>query len=160
MVTDDLELDGADPIDSRLGGSEVQGARWTSHRPALGLAASPVPTWAALLTGLALGSQGLGILTVDVLRAVAPVTAAATVVLGVLIGLGATAARRPGATRLFSAAAVEAGVTLCIVTAAFTLVRRLPDWTWASAPYLPVLLGIAAASSAIRTRAGRRIPRT
>ncbi len=155
MVNDAVDVDGADPIDSRLGASDVPGAGWARYRPALGLAASPVPTGAVLLAGVALGSQGLGVLTPSVLGAVAPVTAAATVVLGVLMGLGAVAARTPGVTRLVAAATVEAGLTLAAVTAVFTLIGRLPGWEWASVPYLPLLLGIAAAASATRMRAGR-----
>ena len=156
MVNDLMEVDGADPIDSRLGGSEAQGSGWAWHHPALGLAATPVPTFAVLLAGLALGSQGLGVLTPAVLRAVAPVIAVATVVLGLLIGLGATTVPRSGAMGLGAAAVIEAGVTVGIVTAVFIGVGHLPEWEWAGGAYLPILIGIAAIASAARTRAGRQ----
>ncbi len=150
MVNHTVEVVGTDPIDSRLGGGDAdQRANWAWHRPALGLAASPVPAFAALLVGVALGAQGLGVLTSGVLDAVAPVTVAATVVLGVLIGLDADVPRRLG-----GAAAIEAGLTLLAVAAGFTIVGRIPGWEWAAAPYGPLLLGICAASSATRARTG------
>jgi hypothetical protein len=154
-VRDLLDVDGPDPIDSALGsGARVQRGGWAWHRPALGLGASPVPMFAVLLTGVMLGHQGLGILTPAVLHAVEPVTAAATVALGVLIGLDTDVLRRPGTSRLLAGATIESGITLLVVAAAFVLITRLPGWEWAAGSHVALLFGVVAASSAIRTHAG------
>lgn len=149
------DIDSADPIDSRLGSvAAAPRGPWVWHRHALGLAASPVPSFAALLVGLMLGPQALGVLTPGVLLAVAPATVTATVALGVLIGLDLARDRnaRPGLARLAAGAAVEGGVTLLAVTAALAAVAFVPAWRWLGASYMPVLLGVAAASSAMRMR--------
>lgn len=148
-----LETDGVDPIDSRLGGGAgVAPSRWLWQRHALGLASSPVPAFAALLAGLLIGPRGLGILTPEILRAVEPVMAAATVALGVLIGLDLGGARSEGEWRLAVGAAIEGSVTLLCVAAAFTVVAQVAGWEWLATPYLALLLGVAAAASSVRTR--------
>jgi hypothetical protein len=95
------------------------------------------------------------VLTPAVLRAVAPVIAVATVVLGLLIGLGATTVPRSGAMGLGAAAVIEAGVTVGIVTAVFIGVGHLPEWEWAGGASCPSDRHAAIALSA---RAGRQTP--
>ncbi|MFN7918043.1 MAG: hypothetical protein U0Q55_22030 [Vicinamibacterales bacterium] len=150
-MSDLVAGDGTDPIDSRLAGTGVPRGRWVWHRHALGLAASPVPSFVALLAGVALGPDGLGVLTPRVLQAVEPVVAAMTVAMGMLIGLEVDL-RRPGAPRLLAGASVQSGITFVVVGAAVSLAARMAGWEWAAAWYVPLLLGVAAASSATRPR--------
>lgn len=151
-----LDLDSVDPIDSRLAtvGPELPRTRWQSRRLALGLAASPMPAFALLAAGAAVGPQGLGLLTRGILGALDPAILAATVALGVLVGLDVDLFRRPGANRLLAGAAVEGGVVVIVVTAAFTLVSQQSIWSWPGLVLLPALLGVCAAASG--TPAGGR----
>ncbi len=152
-MSDGLALGGADPIDARLGSAPPgQADGWSWHRPALGLAPSPVPSSAVLLAGLALGPQGLGVLTPDLLRSTEPAVAASAVVLGALIGLDAGTVRVGTGLRLAGGAAVEAAVTLLGVAAGFLALAHLDGMQWLAGAYLPWLLGISAASSATRIR--------
>lgn len=151
-MSDLVAVDGADPIDSRLGGATGRPrGRWVWHRHALGLAASPVPSFVALLAGVALGPDGLNVLTSRVLLAVEPLVAAATVALGMLIGLDAEVRGRTGARHL-AGASVAGGVTLLAVAAAVSLVAGVTGWEWAALPYMPLVLGVAAACSSMRSR--------
>lgn len=150
-----LDLDGVDPIDSRLAtvGTDAPRARWTSRRPALGLAATPMPAFLLLLAGVATGPQGLNLLTPGVFRALDPATMAATVALGVLVGLDVDLFRRSGVPRVLAAASLEAGLTILVVSTVFVALALQPIWSWPDVALLPLLLGICAAPSG--TPAGR-----
>lgn len=162
MVRSVLDLDGIDPIDSRLAsvGADAAGPRWPSRRLALGLASSPMPAFALLLAGAAAGPHGLNLLTPGVLRALDPATMTATVALGVLIGLDVDLFRRPGAPRMLAAASLEAGLTMVLVWAVFTAVSGQPIWSWPGVALLPLLLGICAAPSGTPAPHGGDSPAT
>lgn len=159
MVRGLLDIDGADPIDTRLGGVQADDqaprTRWSSRRLALGLAATPMPAFALLLAGQAMGPDGLGLLTTGLLSALEPATAAALVALGILIGLDVDLVRRSGAPRLLLGAAMESGVTLVAVAGLFTVLARLALWPWDGLPLLPLLVGVCAAASATAARGGQ-----
>lgn len=157
MVSRVLDIEGADPLDSSLDAvgpavRQPDGADWPAWRLALGLAPSPWPSMALLLTGAALGPSGLALLTPRVLEALAPAVAVALVALGALVGLDVDVRRRRGVTRLVGAAGGETLVTLLIVSAAAWIVSRLTPGAWPDLPMAPLLLGVCAAASATRVR--------
>lgn len=118
---------------------------WAGSRLALGL--SPTPLSGVFLPiGIALGPEGLRLLSPRGLSFIDPVVSVALAALGVLIGLGLDM-RRPGEARLLAAASVEAGLTIVMVGTglfALTAVRPLPGLEiWLAA----LVLGICAAAS-------------
>lgn len=101
-----------------------------------------------LLLGVALGPDGIGLLSPAVLSFVDPALPVALVALGALAGLG-FGRRRPGDGRLLGAASAEAMMTAGAVAGGILIVlptshtsAGLPSWFFA------LVLGICAASSA------------
>jgi hypothetical protein len=108
---------------------------------------SPTPLSGIFLPiGIALGPEGLRLLSPRGLSFIDPIVSVALAALGVLIGLGLNL-RRPGEARLLAAASVEAGLTIAIVGAGLLLlagVQPLPGLeVWLAA----LILGICAAAS-------------
>src|SRR5262245_34981748 len=112
----DTDVIGRDPLDSQVGrvtGMRRTGSRWLRSRLALGLSPTPVPV-VVLLVGLAIGPQGINLLSRNILSYLNPAVAAALAALGLLIGLGFDV-RRPGEIRLLGAATVEAALVMVAV---------------------------------------------
>jgi hypothetical protein len=140
---------GTDPLDFSLervhGEAPPRRSAWPGSRLALGLSPTPLP-WLLLPIGIALGPQGLRLISPGVLSFVDPVVSVALAALGVLIGLGLDLSR-PGEARLFGAASVEAGVTILLVGAAVLLVGRIQPLPELSVWLLALLAGICASTS-------------
>lgn len=139
-----------DPLDSRVGhtgGTGASVARRKRSRLALGLSPTPVPSLVLLPLGVALGPNGIGLLSPAVLAYLDPAVSVAIATLGVFVGLGLDW-RRPHEKRLLAAASVEAGLTLIMVVAGVSLALWLADVETGLAAWLfALLLGICAASS-------------
>jgi hypothetical protein len=129
-------------------GVTVERPRWRSRlQLAQGLAPTPRPWFLLLLTGVALGPYGLGILSDKVLSVLDPAVSAALATLGAFIGMEMDVRRfRPGS--LLAAGNVEAVVTLLTVAAGMLAVDALLDSPLVIPWLLAVLLGLCAASSA------------
>jgi hypothetical protein len=151
-----------DPLDTLVGGPRQPSTR--SDRPgadepkpggrrraqttlALGLKPTALPGLVLLPLGVALGPQGLGLLSPTVLSYLDPAVSVGLATLGVYVGLGVEA-RRPHEGRLLAAASLEAALTMTIVGAGVLLVLRLVPLAAGFPPWLlALLLGIAAAAS-------------
>jgi hypothetical protein len=120
--------------------------RWGPRRLALGLSPTPGPGLALLLVGMAIGPQGLGMLSTATLDSLDPLVSLALAALGVFVGLDV---RFGGLQewRLLGAGSLQAGVTIGVVTIGFLLASlALP--TLFAQTWLPIaMLGICAASS-------------
>jgi hypothetical protein len=117
------------------------------RRLALGLSPTPVLGLFVLLVGVALGPQGLNVLTRSVLTYLDPAVSVALAALGVLVGLGLDA-RRPREGRLLAVASLEAGLTMGMVGAGVFLMLSIWTTPVALAPWLIALvLGICASAS-------------
>jgi hypothetical protein len=123
--------------------------RWRSHiQLARGLAPTPRPWLLLLLTGVAFGPYGLGILSDRVLTVLDPAVSAALATLGAFVGMEIDV-RRLRRSSLLVGGSVEALVTLLTVAAGMMVaIRAVPDPSVTTAWLLAVLLGICAASSA------------
>jgi hypothetical protein len=99
-----------------------------------------------LIVGLAIGPQGINLLSTSMLSYLDPAVSAALAALGVLIGLGFDV-RRAGEIRLLSAATVEAALVMVLVGAGVALTQfaqpmlNVPIWLMA------LILGICASAS-------------
>lgn len=118
-----------------------------SWRRVFGWSATSAPVALLLMTGIALGPDGLNLLSSSVLPLLNPVVPVALAALGVLVGLGA-GDHRPTDRRLLAAATLAATITLLMVglglgILAWTSVAGavLPFWT------LPIVCSISAATS-------------
>jgi hypothetical protein len=139
-----------EPLDDRRDGAVDSAARRAGYGSlsqwlGLGWSATSVPVALLLLTGIAVGPRGIGILsanTVAFLDAAVPFALAA---LGVLVGLS-VGAHREGDHRLFGVAVLESGLTTLIVATGTTLVAML---TRTELPFWPACLtaGLCAATS-------------
>ena len=115
-------------------------------RSALGWSATSAPVALLLITGIAVGPQGINLLSASALPFLNPVVPVALAALGVLVGLGLDD-RRSGDRRIIGAATVEAAITMTVVSVGIGLLAwtRLtvvePVWTFAIAS------GICAATS-------------
>lgn len=139
-------FDEADPLDVRLGGVRPRGWRLRS-RLALGVSPAPRSGLALLLLGMALGPEGLRILSPSVLSFLDPAVSMALAALGVLVGLDLKL-RRPREHRLLAAASLESGLTVLVVAAGILLAHALSNETAATTPWLlAMVLGICAAPS-------------
>jgi hypothetical protein len=131
---DTRELGGADALD-------VQPARQYSRfhvRAALGLRPTIAPALLFIPLGAMLGPSGAGVLSREVLAHLSPIVSVSLVVLGIFIGL-AIGRRRP-TRRLVIAAAIEAGVTMGVVSASVLYLLR----TWGlDLDLSPMLVAIA-----------------
>lgn len=123
--------------------------RWRSQiQLARGLAPTPRPWLLLLLTGVAFGPYGLGLLSDTVLNVLDPAVSAALATLGAFVGMEIDV-RRLRRSSLLVGGSVEAFVTLLVVAAGMlTAIRSVPDSSVTAPLLLALLLGICAASSA------------
>jgi len=146
----DLIIGGADPLDTRLsdaGGGAARGAWWRRTRPALGLAPAPMPAFALLLCGIAVGPSGLAVLSPRLLNVLGPAVSIGLTALGLLIGLSLALENRRAARQLI-AGWLEAGVTMIVVGGAVALTARF-SLVDAALPVISIaLIAICAAPSA------------
>lgn len=152
-----------DPLDSEVA---LAGAPSLSlldvllrRRAALGMPPTMPPAILFLPIGFALGPLGLNFLSTPALGHLDPVISVALAVLGVFIGL-ARDVREPGQGRLLAAAAIEASVTILVVSlATFWLLRSWALPLETSVVFVALMLGIcAAASSATSAVASQQSP--
>jgi hypothetical protein len=144
-------------LDTNIIPDEVSPVRATSDQPrwrsrmqlARGLAPTPRPWLLLLLTGVAFGPYGLGILSDTVLNVLDPAVAAALATLGAFVGMEIDVRHLRGSSSL-AAGSVGAFVTLVTVAAGMLAVSALSDSAVAMPWLLAVLLGLCAASSATR----------
>ncbi len=130
-----------------------------SWRGSFSWSATSAPVALLLLMGIALGGQGINLLSPAVLSLLESVVPVALAAMGVLAGLGA-GERRRGDRRLFAAACLTAAVAMVVVSAGTALVPFLampspvtPFWT------LILASGICAATSLTLPTANRLEPR-
>jgi hypothetical protein len=147
----------SDPRGSRAAAaSERLSDRWPVYtRVALGLSWGALPGLLLLLLGVALGPEGVGLLSAGVLSVIDPAMPVALVALGVLIGLSFNP-RRTGDARLLAAASAESALTTAVVAAGTLAVA--PAWNAADGlPYwfLALALGVCAASSSAASSRNR-----
>ena len=145
---DERELGGRDPLDAQVPGPPpVTGALARFRvRAALGLRPAVAPSLLFIPLGLLLGPVALNVATRETLLHLDPVVAAALAVLGVFVGLAF--GRRPPAPRVLSAAAVEATLTVVIVSG--TVWYLMSTWQvslGAPAPVLALAMGVVASVS-------------
>jgi hypothetical protein len=96
---------------------------------------------------MALGPQGIGLLSEPALAALDPAVSVALAALGVFVGLDLKF-RRPREDRLLAAASLEAGTTILVVAGGVLLVHALSPSPSLTNPWLfAVLLGLCASSS-------------
>ena len=132
---------------SAIGVASAQ-PRWRSQiQLARGLAPTPRPWLLLLITGVAFGPYGLGILSGTVLNVLDPAVSAALATLGAFVGMEVDIRRMRGSPSLV-AGSVEAFATLVTVAGGMLAVHSLADSSVASPWLFAVLLGICAASSA------------
>jgi hypothetical protein len=143
----------ADPLDSRLGQpvpTKARGRWGLRKRLALGLSPIPSPWLVLLPLGMALGPQGLGVLSEPVLASLDPAIVAALAALGILVGL-ALQVRPPRELGRLGLASFESTATAAMVfggVAVFEAFRPDPS----AMPLLVALaLAICAAPSATPT---------
>ena len=123
--------------------------RLPRRRAALGLGSSAAPGLGYVLTGVAIGPQGLGLLSADVLGNLDAVVAVALAALGVLVGFGLDDMARRRAGGLLVSATVEVAISIAVV--AGTMLILLPRWEMPlpiDARVFAVLLGLCACASA------------
>jgi hypothetical protein len=150
----------ADPLDASISrartGIDSPPSRWARSRLALGLSLSPMPGL-LLPIGIALGPDGLQVLSPRVLSLLDPVVSVALAALGVLIGLGLDL-RLPGEGRLLGAATVESSLTMLVVGAGILVAGIADPAPGLSIGLVALLLGICASTSSTRPPAYPRGP--
>lgn len=99
-----------------------------------------------LLAGIALGPQGIGLLSAQVLAFLDPAAPVALGALGVLLGLSAGTSRS-GDRRLAAVAAAETGITVVLVAVPFAILGPLVAPSAPSTWFLALLAAICAATS-------------
>jgi hypothetical protein len=134
---------------------------WPGSRLALGL--SPTPLSGLFLPiGIALGPEGLRLLSPQAIALADPVVSVALAALGVLIGLGLDM-RRPQEGRLLAAASLEAGLTIAVVSSALLTLTAPPvlgvTGPGATGWLFAFLLGICAAASSTESTAPATLAR-
>jgi hypothetical protein len=153
----DTSIIGRDPLDSKMGlvpARRAGSSRWLRSRLALGLSPTPVPGL-VLIVGLAIGPQGINLLSRNMLSYLDPAVSAALAALGVLIGLGFNV-RRAGEIRLLGAATVEAALVMVLVGAGVAVTQfaqpmlNVPIWL------IAFILGICASASSTFPAANSR----
>ena len=120
--------------------------RWPTRRLALGLTPTPGPGMALVLLGVALGPNGLGVLSEPALRFLDPAVFAALAALGVLVGLHINV-REPRQGHLAVAAVIESGVTILVVGLGVAILLAQTGMTVPTPWPLALLLGICAVPS-------------
>jgi hypothetical protein len=148
---DTANVEGAEPLDARLGGLSGSRARtphrWTARmRLALGLSPTPRPGLVLIPLGMALGPHGLGVLSDSVLTIVDPAVSVALAALGAFVGMNLEF-RRPRGGFLLFAASVEGVVTLLMVAAGILTVHALSPESDTTPWLLAIMLGICAVPS-------------
>jgi uncharacterized membrane protein SirB2 len=148
----DITVDGAEPLDARLGGLSGARARaprrWAARmRLALGLPPTPRPGLILIPLGMALGPHALGVLSDPVLATVDPAVSVALAALGAFVGMDLEIRRPRGGFLLFFAASVEGGLTLLAVAGGVLALDALSPSTQTAPWLLALLLGICAAPS-------------
>lgn len=96
--------------------------------------------------GLALGPDGLNLVSASVMRAVSPALPVAITLLGVLVGLRLRV-RRPAGRPLLVASTLEAGLTAAIVAAGVAWVSSRAGESSAAPWLLALLVGLSASAS-------------
>ena len=140
------ELGGSDPLDAQLPERRRGAFARFRVRAALGLRPAVAPSLLFIPLGMLLGPAALNVANRDTLQHLDPVVAAALAVLGVFVGLAF--GRRPPAARVLSAAAIEATLTLAIVSG--TVWYLISTWgvaVGASIPVVALAMGIVASVS-------------
>lgn len=150
-LLDTVDVEGAEPLDARLGGlsgSRSPGPRrWAARmRLALGLSPTPRPGLVLIPLGMALGPDGLGVLSDSVLTIVDPAVSVALAALGAFVGMSLEM-RRPRGGFLLFAASLEGGLALLMVAAGVLVVHTLSPVSGTTPWLLAILLGICAAPS-------------
>jgi hypothetical protein len=148
---DAANVEGAEPLDVRLGGLSGGRARtphrWTARmRLALGLSPTPRPGLILIPLGMALGPHGLGVLSEAVLTIVDPAVSVALAALGAFVGMNLEF-RRPRAGFHLFAASLEGAITLLMVVGGILTVHALSPGSGTTPWILAVMLGICAAPS-------------
>lgn len=150
-LLDTVDVEGAEPLDARLGG--LSGGRsggprrWAARmRLALGLSPTPRPGLVLIPLGMALGPHGLGVLSDAVLTIVDPAVSVALAALGVFVGMSLDM-RKPRSGFLLSAASLEGALVLVTVAAGVLVVHRLSPASDTTPWLLALMLGICAAPS-------------
>ena len=132
---------------SAIGVASAQPGWRSPIQLARGLAPTPRPWLLLLITGVAFGPYGLGILSNTVLNVLDPAVSAALATLGAFVGMEVDIRRMRGGSSLV-AGSVEAFATLVTVAGGMLAVHALSDSSVASPWLFAGLLGICAASSA------------
>jgi hypothetical protein len=115
----------------------------------LSWAAGAVPVVLILLLGVALGPEGLAVLTPEVLRVLDPVVPVAVAALGILAGLEFTRPAAPHRWSLLHKASLESLVTGVLVAAGLWLVMPAsPDFQPSVAWLVALMAGVCASMSA------------
>jgi len=146
-------------LDTNITPDEISTVRVPSDQPrwrsriqlARGLAPTPRPWLLLLLTGVAFGPFGLGILSENVLNVLDPAVAAALATLGAFVGMEIDVRHLRGNSSV-AAGSLGAFVTLLTVAAGMLAVSALSDSAVAMPWLLAGLLGLCAASSATPSR--------
>jgi hypothetical protein len=114
----------------------------------------PRPGLALILFGMALGPQGLGVLTTPVLASLDPAVSVSLAALGVLIGLDVELRPfREG--RLLGVASLEAGITMLVVAGGLLALHALVPAVVAVSLPLAIALGLCAAPSSTSVTASQ-----
>lgn len=142
--------------------------RWFAWLPqrhiAMGFGATAAPSVVFVLLGVVLGPQGIGALSVDVLRRLDVVVSVALAMLGVFVGLGLAGMAERTRVRTLAAATTEVVFTITFVAAAMYVLLS----TWAiplpaDARIVAIVLGICSCASAaifVPASAGSDVQRT
>lgn len=127
-----------------LGPYERESRDW--HR-SLGWSATSAPVALLLVAGIALGPQGINLLTPAALSLLDPVVPVALAALGVLVGLG-VGDRRADDRRVLAAACLDTAVTMLVVSVGIAAVA-LAEGSTVARPFWALVLtsGICAATS-------------
>ena len=146
-------------LDTNITPDEVSAVRIAADQPrwrsrihlARGLAPTPRPWLLLLLTGVAFGPYGLGILSENVLNVLDPAVSAALATLGAFVGMEIDVRRLRSSSSL-AAGSLGAFITFVTVAAGMLAVSALSDSAVAMPWLLAGLLGACAASSAAPSR--------
>jgi hypothetical protein len=140
---------GADPLDSRVagapGGSRPHESWWVKHGLVSAVSSTPLPG-VLLALGIALGADGVNLLSRSVLSYLEPAITAALATAGLLTGLRVDLRRRRELV-LLAGGSVEAALTLLLVGGAVTLALRHGAAATDASAVLALLLATAAAFS-------------
>jgi hypothetical protein len=145
-----LHLSGQDTLDVQLDGAALAAPRRTrdlsQRRRFAGWSASSLPVASLLLVGIALGPQGLNLLSLAALSLVDPAIPVALAALGVLVGLSLNLRRE--SARPLAGAAIESALTAGFVGGGFYfLAPHVPTTTPLPFGLLALALAFCAGTS-------------